>query len=375
MLTLVTGRKDSKWGRKRRMTGRLLQDQLTEYSQKVFQVTSYCTKMYHMTLPILRKADWINAQVIEQFNEMKLVPEMWLNNGILEQLKQVPEGILSYDSLYKSVKDAIADQLREMLAEPEEVTEAQRAELAAQIERMASEVGFLGGQAGNLAGRMEEMSGKIQEAAAYFAGLYTNVCQTEQADQERSEELQQEIDAMNEKIKHMNNSEIGMLVVEGVAGIAAIVGTILDLTWLQALTASIVLITTITSFALGESVTSYVDKINQKRAELDDYTYDLTLIGILKTELEETAASVEEAKGAVAEIGSLWQDLGDSLQVLAQNLRDEEIKLETELYQDILDGMEETAQEWDAVVEMARNVRLLQVEPDLQAEPVEFQIA
>ncbi|MCC8044087.1 MAG: hypothetical protein LIP12_01130 [Clostridiales bacterium] len=375
MLTLVTGRKDSKWRRKRRMTGRLLQDQLTEYSQKVFQVTSCCTKMYHMTLPTLRKADWFNAEVIEKFNEMKLVPEMWLNNGILEQLKQVPEGILSYDSLYKSVKDAIVDQLQEMLADPEKVTEAQRAELAAQIEWLASEVGILGGQAGNLAGRMEDMSGKIQEAAKYFDDLYTDACKTEQADQELSEELQKEISSLNEKIKHMNNSEIGMLVVEGVAGVAAIVGTILELTWLQVLTASIVILTTIVSFSLEQVVTSDVEKIDQRRAELDDYTYDLTLIGILKTELEETEASVEEAKGAVVEIGSLWQDLEDSLQDLAHNLRDEEIKLDTELYQDVLDGMEETAQEWDEVVEMARNVRLLQVEPDLQAEPVEFRIA
>ena len=122
MFTLVTSRKDSKWGRKQRITGRLLQNQLTEYSQKVFQVTSYCTKIYHMTLPILRKANWINAKAIEQFNEMKLVPEMWLNDGILKQLKQVLEGILSYDSLYKSI--AIVDQLQEMLTEPEKVTES-----------------------------------------------------------------------------------------------------------------------------------------------------------------------------------------------------------------------------------------------------------
>ena len=40
-----------------------------------------------------------------------------------------------------------------------------------------------------------------------------------------------------------------------------------------------------------------------------------------------------------------------------------------------LDSIKETAEEWDSVVEMARNVRLLQVEPDLQAEPVEFHIA
>ena len=173
----------------------------------------------------------------------------------------------------------------------------------------------------------------------------------------------------------MNNAEIGMLVVEGVSGIAAIAGTALDLMWLQVVAAVLVLITTITSFALVEAIAIDVDKINQKRAELDDYTYDLTLIGILKTELEKTATSVEEVKGAMVEIGSLWQDLEDSLQALAQNLRDDKINLETQLYQDILDGMEETAEEWDTVVEMARNVQLLQVESDLQAEPVEFQVA
>ena len=119
MFTLITSYKDSKRG-KRRITSRLLQNQLTAYTQEVFKVTSYCTKLYDMALPILRKADWINASVIEQFNEMKLVPEMWLNNGILEQLKQVPEGIISYDSLYRRVADYIRDRLQEMLAHPEE---------------------------------------------------------------------------------------------------------------------------------------------------------------------------------------------------------------------------------------------------------------
>lgn len=374
MFTLITSYKESKRGT-RRITSRLLQNQLTEYTQEVFKVTSYCTKLYDMTLPILRKADWINASVIEQFNEMKLVPEMWLNNGILEQLKQVPESIISYDSLYKRVEDYISDRLREMLAQPEKVTASLRAELAAQIEQLAMQVGCLGGQADNLAERMEEMSEKVRVSTTFFSALYEKVCKTGEADQKKSEELQEGIRQLNEKIQHMNNSEIAMLVLEGVASIAAIVGTIRELIWLQALAATFVLVTTVTSFSLEAAITSEVDKINQKRAELDDYTYDLSLIGILKAELEETAASVEAATGAVTEIGSLWHDLKDSLQLVARDLRDSETKLDQELYQDIFDSMEETAEEWDSVVEMARNVRLLQVEPDLQAEPVEFHIA
>lgn len=374
MFTLIASCKESERG-KRRITSRLLQNQLTEYTQEVFKVTSYCTKLYDMTLPILRKADWINASVIEQFNEMKLVPEMWLNNGILEQLKEVPEGIISYDSFYKRVEGYISDRLQEMLAQPEKVTASQRAELAAQIEQLAMQVGCLGGQADNLAGRMDEMSEKIRTATIFFDDLYDKACKTGEADQKKSEELQKEIRQLNETIQHMNNSEIAMLVLEGAVGIAAIVGTIQDLIWLQTIAAIIVLITTITSFSLEAAIANKVDTINQKRAELDDYTFDLSLIGILKTELEETAASVEAATGAVTEIGSLWHNLKDSLQVVARDLRDSETKLDQELYQDILDGMEETAEEWDSVVEMARNVRLLQVEPDLQAEPVEFHIA
>ena len=255
------------------------------------------------------------------------------------------------------------------------VTASQRAELAAQIEQLAMQVGCLGGQADNLAGRMDEMSEKIRSATTFFDDLYDKAYKTGQADQKKSEELQKEIRQLNEKIQHMNNSEIAMLVLEGVASIAAIVGTIQELIWLQTIAATIVLITTVTSFSLEAAVTNEVDKINQKRAELDDYTYDLSLIGILKTELEETAASVETATGAVTEIGSLWHDLKDSLQVVARDLCDSETKLDQELYQDILDSIKETAEEWDSVVEMARNVRLLQVEPDLQAEPVEFHIA
>lgn len=313
--------------------------------------------------------------MIEQFNEMKLVPSMWLNNGILEQLKQVPEGILSYDSLYKRVEDYINDRLREMLADPEKVTAAQRAELAAQIEQLAIQVGYLGSQADHLTGCMEEMTEKIRTATKFFDDLYDKACKTRQADQKKSEELQKEISKINEKIQHMNNSEIAVLVGEGAVGIAAIVGIIRELKWLEIGAAIFVLITTVTSFALEAVIVSEVDKVNQKRAELDDYTYDLSLLGILKTELEETAASVEAATGAVTEIGSLWRALKDSLQGVVRDLRDSETKLDQKLYQDILDSMEETAEEWNFVVGMARNVRLLQVEPDLQAKPVEFHIA
>lgn len=375
MFTLVTGTKAKRWGRKWKLSGPMLQEQMTVYAQKVFQVTDYCTKLYHMTLPILRKADWIDAKVIEEFNEMKLVPEMWLNNGILEQLRQVPEGILSYNALYELSKSAIVAELKEMEKEPSKVSEEQRATLAVQIEQLAQMVGSLGSQAGNLSGKMKEMSEKIKEASTFFDEVYDLAVQSEKADQERSEELQREIDDLQKKIQHMNNSEIGMLSVETLAGVAAIVGTIKEIMWLQIVAATIVLLTTVTSFALGAAITSDVDAINQKRDEIDDYTYDLTLIGILKTELEETAGSVEAAQGAVTEIEAQWQDLKESLQALAQTIRSEEAQLDAKLYQEMIEDIEATETEWQAVVSTAEKVRLLQLEPDLKAEPVEIKIA
>lgn len=371
MFTLIKKLDKFKYSSRKILTKEQLTEQLTDYTQKIFYVTDYCTRFYRISLPTLKKADWIDGEVIENFSKSKVISSLWLENGILNQLQWVPESIIKYDDMYKYSKEAIIADLEQIIDSPEP-SKVQRTHLAKEIESLSQQVNNLSYGSESILLNLDDFSKRVASAKVFFDDLYDKAASTQVADQEKVDELQKKIDDLNEKLNHINNSEIAMLVIEGVAGGVAIFAMIEEIAWLEIVAAIVALVASIVSIGLDAGIANVVKEIEDAQLDMDEYTYDLTQIRTLKSSMDYLNDSVANAIQSIKDISLLWKDLENDLTSLSQKLHDEEAYIDKEEFSQMLQDIKETQDDWDAIVKIAKQVRLLDMKQDLKAEPVKI---
>lgn len=371
MFTLIKKSEKFKYSSRKILTREQLTEQLTDYTQKIFNVTDYCTRFYRISLPTLKKADWIDGEVIENFSKAKVISSLWLENGILNQLQWVPESIIKYDDMYRYSKEAIIADLEQIIDSPEP-TKSQKIHLAKEIESLSQQVSNLSYGSESILLNLDDFSKRVAAAKDFFDDLYDKAASTEVADQEKVDELQKEIDDLNDKLDDINNSAISMLVIEAVAGGVAIFAMITDMEWLEIGAAILALMASITSIGLDAGIANVVKKIEDAQLDMDEYTYDLTQIRTLKSGMDYLNSSVDNAIQSIKDISLLWKDLENDLTSLSQKLHDEEAHIDKEEFSQMLQDIKDTQDDWDAIVKTAKQVRLLDMNPDLKAEPVKI---
>lgn len=371
MFTLIKKLDKFKYSSRKILTKEQLTEQLTDYTQKIFYVTDYCTRFYRISLPTLKKADWIDGEAIENFSKSKVISSLWLENGILNQLQWVPESIIKYDDMYKYSKEAIIADLEQIIDSPEP-SKVQRTHLAKEIERLSQQVNNLSYGSESILLNLDDFSKRVASAKDFFDDLYDKAASTKVADQEKVDELQKKIDDLNEKLNHINNSEIAMLVIEGVAGGVAIFAMIEEIAWLEIVAAIVALVASIVSIGLDAGIANVVKEIEDAQLDMDEYTYDLTQIRTLKSSMDYLNDSVANAIQSIKDISLLWKDLENDLTSLSQKLHDEEAYIDKEEFSQMLQDIKDTQDDWDAIVKIAKQVRLLDMKQDLKAEPVKI---
>lgn len=371
MFTLIKKLDKFKYSSRKILTKEQLTEQLTDYTQKIFYVTDYCTRFYRVSLPTLKKADWIDGEVIENFSKSKVISSLWLENGILNQLQWVPESIIKYDDMYKYSKEAIIADLEQIIDSPEP-SKVQRTHLAKEIESLSQQVSNLSYGSESILLNLDDFSKRVAAAKDFFDDLYDKAASTEVADQEKVDELQKKLDDLNEKLNHINNSEISMMVLEGVAGAVAIYAMIEEIEWLEIAAAIFVLIVSIVSIGLDAGIANVVKEIEDAQLDMDEYTYDLTQIRTLKSSMDYLNDSVANAIQSIKDISLLWKDLENDLTSLSKKLHDEEAYIDKEEFSQMLQDIKDTQDDWDAIVKIAKQVRLLDMKQDLKAEPVKI---
>lgn len=371
MFTLIKKSEKFKYSSRKILTREQLTEQLTDYTQKIFNVTDYCTRFYRISLPTLKKADWIDGEVIENFSKAKVISSLWLENGILNQLQWVPESIIKYDDMYRYSKEAIIADLEQIIDSPEP-TKSQKIHLAKEIESLSQQVSNLSYGSESILLNLDDFSKRVAAAKDFFDDLYDKAVSTEVADQEKVDELQKELDDLNDKLDDINNSAISMLVIEAVAGGVAIFAMITDMEWLEIGAAILALMASITSIGLDAGIANVVKKIEDAQLDMDEYTYDLTQIRTLKSGMDYLNSSVDNAIQSIKDISLLWKDLENDLTSLSQKLHDEEAHIDKEEFSQMLQDIKDTQDDWDAIVKTAKQVRLLDMNPDLKAEPVKI---
>ena len=371
MFTLIKKSEKFKYSSRKILTREQLTEQLTDYTQKIFNVTDYCTRFYRISLPTLKKADWIDGEVIENFSKAKVISSLWLENGILNQLQWVPESIIKYDDMYRYSKEAIIADLEQIINSPEP-TKSQKIHLAKEIESLSQQVSNLSYGSESILLNLDDFSKRVAAAKDFFDDLYDKAVSTEVADQEKVDELQKELDDLNDKLDDINNSAISMLVIEAVAGGVAIFAMITDMEWLEIGAAILALMASITSIGLDAGIANVVKKIEDAQLDMDEYTYDLTQIRTLKSGMDYLNSSVDNAIQSIKDISLLWKNLENDLTSLSQKLHDEEAHIDKEEFSQMLQDIKDTQDDWDAIVKTAKQVRLLDMNPDLKAEPVKI---
>ncbi len=371
MLTLISKSKKFQYNHEKSLTKEDLTGQLTTYAQKVFSVTDYCTRFYRVSLPTLKKAQWIDGEVIENFSKSKAIASLWLENGILDQLHWGPESIIKYDDMYKCAKEAILADLEQILATPEP-GKPQRAHLALEIESLSQQVGNLSYSSKSILLNLNNFSTKVSSARHFFDQLYETAASTEEADQEKVADLQEKIDELNQKLTHINNSEISMLVIDTAAAGVAIYALIEEIEWLEIAAGIVALVAAIVSIGLDAGIGNVVKDLENAQMELDDYTYDLAQISILKSGIDQLNDSVNAAIQSIQDISRLWEDLETALSDLSAKLHNEEVHIDKSEFSEMLNDIKNSQSDWDAIVEVAKQVRLLELKPDMKAEPVKI---
>lgn len=350
----------------------VLVNQLAGYSEKIFAITDYCTKLRYANLPELRNADWITTEVIEAFSCAKAIPNFWLN--IQEALMWVPDTILKYNNMYERSKTIVIECLKVLIQEPERDTNMVRLHLAMEIEQLATGIESKASTAKEIAREIDDLSDRVNTAATFFAKWYNTAVDTKQADESKVQELQNVVDNLETKIKRMNDAEIGIAVAEGLVSIVAIVAMYFDISWLEILTAGVLVGTLVTSTVLEEVISEDIVELEKQQRELDDYSYDLAQLSVLKEYFVTVNCYVGPAKQALLDILSIWNNLKEQLNEIVNILRDDEKKLDTGAYREMLDSIEETEEDWQDILKVAQAVRSVAAAPNYDEPPYEIYI-
>lgn len=134
----------------------------------------------------------------------------------------------------------------------------------------------------------------------------------------------------------------------------------------------VALVAAIVSIGLDAGIGNVVKDLENAQMELDDYTYDLAQISILKSGIDQLNDSVNAAIQSIQDISRLWEDLETALSDLSAKLHNEEVHIDKSEFSEMLNDIKNSQSDWDAIVEVAKQVRLLELKPDMKAEPVKI---
>ncbi len=355
-----------------------VRESMETYQEKVLAVTNYCNEMTKLPDVTLKNpADWYTMDFMQTYSKARSFPSSWTSaNGILDQLNQIPEHIVEYDSMFQGLKDIIKSDAQIIIDAPSpKLVEDAKKQLSKYLSTLKQAVCGYQEQTAGICSKISDFKASINKYGQFFKTLYTESKDTKKADDELIKSFNKQMDQLNQDIKKWNAVRTAMYVSMGVTGIAIVIslgcgpiGIIVGICCGVGLIAE-----GITAIVADETIKEDQEKLRKVTEQFDSYTADASVLDALVKKLDTLDKMLGETLQAIEGIDKAWKQLDTNIDTLVCRLKEAEEDEEKALYQDLINIMDQADTDWNAVVEAAKQLNGTREEIDTEnVYPVEF---
>ena len=340
----------------------LAKENLVDYQNAVNKVAAYSHAFSNSSLSYLNHPPAGYSAFMDQFGVAKGHTKEWADS-IIMNLVSVPQGIVDSNQIIQGKFRNILEDLQDLADDPNDPDVI--ADLKTNLSRILTRAQDEQKNITSLINQITTYTANLeQDYTTLNAGL-TMLNQATQADQETVKRLNDEIAALKEEIKQLNQyltaAEIGLGVSIFVTAVGVVVGV--------ATGGAGFVISAVGVVGIGASIAGIVlanqkihadqVKIGQDASALDDYNKDLLVLNAETANLKTLTQANQEACQALEAIGSLWQDLSASTQTLLDTLHQAETdagNLTNEPLELLKDEINKALAEWNELEKFAQQL-------------------
>lgn len=335
---------------------------LTEYRENIAKVDAYAAAVRNLNITIYSQEtpEWYTEEFKKQYVECKNFSQTWLND-IMGRLGSVPKSIIDYNSSYQMYAKRIKKNCKLLL---EEFNEDIHKALMQNLQDLREDVGDTKTVISDLIDSIDDYITHLQNDEAFFEDIYEKACATKKVDEDKLEEFRKHKKELEDEIERLEKVILGTGIAGGVALAAAPIGFFCG-------PIGIVVGIIVTAAALALLLTAIIESAicAQKRTELsicanqmDDMTKTVESLQAFCDGLNTVISAVMTAKSAAQQILDCWQELEDEMGQLIKDLGEGEEKAKGKYYQQILDEMDATDEQWNEIVKKAKLYEQINVE-------------
>lgn len=369
MLVLTIPKKETVWSKK--FSGRdfRLVKTLEEYSQMVDWVTEYCAAVRNLPEVTLENpADWYTADFIKNYAGCKAHTALWTDNGILMKLIAIPQNILAYDAMYQLYSQQIVLLANMIISDPgSKIAQEAKKQLEMYLKGLGQSVKLYQGEIQVVRESLTQFQGEVGQYKTFFEKLYKDSGDTKKADDALLTQYQSQMDTLQEDLKKWSDVQKGMYISMGVE--AVVIPIALACGPFGFLTAIILgsgmIAEGITAVAADEKIKEDARQLEELTKEFDSYTRDSKTLKELITRLDALNTTLSHVEGALEGIDEAWKQLEDNIALVLSTIAEASEEEKKGIYENIVELMSESDEEWEQVVEAAKKVSLNASQPEL----------
>lgn len=347
-----------------------LKEIMSTYQDMVSTVTSYSAEI--ISLPDIKlnnPADWYTAQFIQDYSKARVHPRCWTDKGgILDQLNQIPANIVQYDFMFQGMRLQIISLANLIINDPtSKLAEEAKKQLTQYLSTLQQTVKGYQCQVAGVCKEIKDFKTAIGTYKDFFIELYKNSKDTKKADDTLIADFNTQIDNLNKDITKWNDVKIAMLASVGVTAIAAVIsfgfgpiGLIVGIFCGVGAIAE-----GITEVVADEKVKEDCKKLAEVTAKFDSYTADAKQLDELIKKLDSLTSILDKTVAAIEGIDKEWQQLDSNVATLLKHIETAKEDEEKELYQDVINMMNQSEKEWKTIVDAAKKLQGIEEKVDL----------